>query len=35
MIAAEIKATSPLSRTMAAKIDALREWAQDKTVSAE
>ncbi len=35
MMLAEIKATSPLSRTMAAKIDALREWAQDKTVSAE
>jgi AAA+ superfamily predicted ATPase len=35
MLLAEIKATSPLSRTMADKIAALREWARDKTVSAE
>jgi hypothetical protein len=35
MILAEVKATSPLSRTMGEKIAALRDWARDKTVSAE
>jgi SpoVK/Ycf46/Vps4 family AAA+-type ATPase len=35
MLLAEIKATRPLSQTMGDKIAALREWARDKTVSAE
>jgi SpoVK/Ycf46/Vps4 family AAA+-type ATPase len=35
MLLAEIHATRPLSLTRADKIDALREWAHDKTVSAE
>jgi len=35
MLLAEIKATRPLSRTMGDKIEALRAWARDKTVSAE
>ena len=32
---AELKATHPLSQTMGHKLDALREWARDKTVGAE
>ena len=31
----ELQATRPLSQTMGAKLTALREWARDKTVSAE
>jgi len=30
-----VKATRPLSQTMGDKLSALREWAHDKTVSAE
>jgi SpoVK/Ycf46/Vps4 family AAA+-type ATPase len=35
MLLAELQHTRPLSRTMAEKLDALRAWARDKTVSAE
>ncbi|HUO52057.1 MAG TPA: AAA family ATPase [Gemmatimonadaceae bacterium] len=34
-VLAEVKATRPLSQTMADKLAALREWARDKTVGAE
>jgi SpoVK/Ycf46/Vps4 family AAA+-type ATPase len=34
-ILAELKATRPLSQTMGDKMAALREWARDRTVSAE
>jgi SpoVK/Ycf46/Vps4 family AAA+-type ATPase len=34
-VLAEVNATNPLSRTMGDKIEALRDWAKDKTVSAE
>ena len=35
MLLAEVKATRPLSLTMGDKLNALREWARDKTVNAE
>jgi hypothetical protein len=34
-IAHEIQATRPLSVVMAERIEALRDWAKDRTVSAE
>ena len=35
MLVKEIQQTKPLSVTMAEKVEALREWAKDKTVSAQ
>jgi hypothetical protein len=34
LLLAEIRKTRPLSRTMAERLDALRDWARERTVAA-